>query len=157
MTTVDLYPYLIIIGGSILIASARMLFHYRKQSSRGQELIRLNEKLEYDLPDFLRLCWPILLDGRFVGMSWELNWFGTTLSNKEGSDKGNIIERKFEVQEIYVNVKLYHEQKGWDQQHFTETLAENFFLLVRMNMWIKLGSTEPVSYTHLTLPTNREV
>jgi len=142
VTTVDLYPYLIIIGGSILIASARMLFHYRKQSSRGQELIRLNEKLEYDLPDFLRLCWPILLDGRFVGMFWELNWFGTTLSNSEGSEKGNVIEKRFEVQEIYVNVRLYHEQKGWDQQHFTETLAENFFLLVRMNMWIKLGSTE---------------
>lgn len=142
VTTVDLYPYLIIIGGSILIASARMLFHYRKQSLRGQELIRLNEKLEYDLPDFLRLCWPILLDGRFVGMSWELDWFGTKLSNTEGEEKGNIIENRFEVQEIYVDVRLYHEQKGWDQQHFTETLAENFFLLVRMNMWIKLGSTE---------------
>lgn len=142
MTTVDLYPYLIIIGGSILIASARMLFHYRKQSSRGQELIRLNEKLEYDLPDFLRLCWPILLDGRFVGMSWELDWFGTRLSNIEGSQRGNVIEKRFEVQEIHVDVRLYHEQKGWDQQHFTETLAENFFLLVRMNMWIKLGSTE---------------
>lgn len=142
VTTVDLYPYLIIIGGSILIASARMLFHYRKQSLRGQELIRLNEKLEYDLPDFLRLCWPILLDGRFVGMTWELDWFGTRLSNQEGEPKGTMIEKQFEVQEVRVHVCLYHEQKGWDQQHFSETLAENFFLLVRMNMWIKLGSTE---------------
>lgn len=142
MNTVDLYPYLIIIGGSILFASARMLHHYRTQSRRGQELIRLNEKLQYDLPDFLRDCWPILSEGRFVGLSWELNWFGTTISNSDGISEGSVIEKQFSVQDIFVKVCLYHRQKGWDQQHFTETLAENFFLLVQMNMWIKIGSTE---------------
>lgn len=124
-----------------MIASARMLYHYRKQATYGQELIKLNEKLEYDLPDFLRLCWPILMEGRFVGMSWELDWFGTSVSNSEGELRGQVIERRFEVQEIFANVRLYHEERGWDQKHFTETLAENFFLLVRMNIWIKLGST----------------
>lgn len=142
MTTVDLYPYLILVGASILVASARMLHHYRTQSSRGQQLILLNEEYEYDLPNFLRSCWPILQEGRFIGMAWELNWFGTTISGKEGQLEGQVIEREFQIREIFVSVKLYHRQRGWDQKHFTETLAENFFLLVRMDIWIKLGSTQ---------------
>lgn len=142
MTTVDLYPYLILVGASILVASARMLYHYRTQSSRGQKLILLNEELDYDLPNFLRSCWPTLEEGRFIGMQWELDWFGTTISGKEGSFEGQIIERDFQIREIFVSVKLYHRQRGWDQKHFTESLAENFFLLVRMDIWIKLGSTQ---------------
>ena len=91
MTTVDLYPYLILIGASILVASARMLFHYRTQSSRGQQLILLNEELEYDLPDFLRSCWPILQEGRFVGIKWELDWFGTSISGSDANPPSSFV------------------------------------------------------------------
>ncbi len=142
MTTVDLYPYLILVGLSILVASARMLYHYRMQSSRGQQLILLNEQYDYDLPDFLRSCWPILQEGRFVGMEWHLDWFGTSVSGEEGQLQGQVIERELQIREIFITVKLYHRERGWDQKHFTETLAENFFLLVRMDIWIKLGSTQ---------------
>ena len=142
MTTVDLYPYLILVGTSILLASGRMLYHYRAQSSRGQQLILLNEEFDYDLPNFLRNCWPVLQDGRFVGIAWELDWFGTSIYENKGQLQGQVIEKEFQIREIFVSVKLYHRQRGWDQKHFTETLAENFFLLVRMDIWIKLGSTQ---------------
>lgn len=142
MTTVDLYPYLILVGLSILVASARMLYHYRMQSSRGQQLIILNEEYDYDLPDFLRSCWPILQEGRFVGIQWRLDWFGTSISGEEGQLQGQIIERELQIREIFVQVQLFHRERGWDQKHFTETLAENFFLLIRMDVWIKLGSTQ---------------
>jgi hypothetical protein len=137
-----LYPYFLIIGSSILVASAWLLSRYHKQIQRNQELIRLNEDLGYDLPDFLRQCWPLLSESGFAGISWKLNWFGTTLSDQHGKLEGNIIERKLEVQEISLYVNLYQAKKGWEAHHFNNALADSFFLLVRMNLWIKLGTVQ---------------
>ena len=142
MNLTDFYPYLIIIGSSILLASGWLLSRYRRQILRNQELIRLNEDLGYDLPDFLRQCWPLLSESGFAGISWTLNWFGTTLSDRQGELVGNVIEKKLEVQEISLSIDLYQAQKGWEAQHFNNALADNFFLLVRMNLWIKLGTVQ---------------
>lgn len=142
MNPTDFYPYLIIIGSSILVASGWLLSRYHKQILRNQELIRLNEDLGYDLPDFLRQCWPLLNEAGFAGISWTLNWFGTTMSDQQGKLEGNIIEKKLEVQEISLFVNLYQAERGWEAHHFNNALADNFFLLVRMNLWIKLGTVQ---------------
>ncbi|MFT5320915.1 MAG: hypothetical protein ACI934_001062 [Pseudohongiellaceae bacterium] len=142
MNTSDLYPYLIIIGSSILAGAGWLLYQYRMQALRSQELIRLNEKLEYDLPDFLRQCWHSLQKGGFSGMTWSLDWFGTNVSGSDGNTTGPTIERKFEVQEISLVICLYLGKSGWEQRYFSNTLADNFFLLVRMNLWIKLGTVK---------------
>ncbi len=57
---VDLYPYLVLIGGSILLATGWLLYRTRIQTRKVQELVKLNEALSFDLPDFLRQCWPLL-------------------------------------------------------------------------------------------------
>lgn len=142
MTLTNIYLSLILIGSSILLASAWLLAKYHKQIQRSQELIRLNEDLGYDLPDFLRQCWPLLNEAGFMGISWELNWFGTTLSDEHGRLEGSLIEKKLEVQEISLFVNLYQAKKNWEAQHFNNALADNFFLLVRMNLWIKLGTVQ---------------
>lgn len=142
MTTVDLYPYLIVIGSSILAGAGWLLYQYRMQALRSQELIRLNEGLEYDLPDFLRQCWQSLQKGGFAGITWSLDWFGTTVSGANGKPEGPIIEKTFEVQEIALTIRLYMGKSGWEQRYFSNTLADNFFLLVRMNLWIKLGTVK---------------
>lgn len=142
MTTVDLYPYLIVIGSSILAGAGWLLYQYRMQALRIQELIRLNEDLEYDLPDFLRQCWQSLQKGGFTGMTWSLDWFGTNVSGANGTAEGHTIEKKFEVQEISLVINLYMGKSGWEQRYFSNTLAENFFLLVRMNLWIKVGTVK---------------
>ena len=140
MTTVDLYPYFIAVGASILAGAGWLLYQYRQQALRIQELIRLNEELEYDLPDFLRQCWNSLHKGGIYGMTWTLDWFGTTVSGMNGKTKGPTIEKKFDVQEISLVINLYLGETGWEQRYFSNTLAENFFLLVRMNLWIKVGT-----------------
>ena len=137
-----LYPYLILIGGSILAATAWLLHEYRKQAVRSRELNRLNEELGYDLPDFLRHCWPPLRKGGFSGLSWQLDWFGTTLKGQHGHIAGNVIEKAFDVQEISLKVQIYSRQRSWERRYFAGALAENFFLLVRMNLWIKLGTVQ---------------
>ncbi len=142
MTTTDLYPYLIIIGSSILAATGWLLHQYRMQVLRTQELIHLNEQLDYDLPDFLRQCWPTLKQGGFTGMSWHLDWFGTMVSESQGVLTGQIIDKSFAVQEITLKLKLYRDKKGWEQQYFSNAQADSFFLLVRMNLWIKLGTVQ---------------
>lgn len=142
MTTDDLYPYLIVIGSSILAGAGWLLYQYRMQALRIQELIRLNEELEYDLPDFLRQCWQSLQKGGFSGMAWSLDWFGTNVSGSNGRTEGPSIEKKFEVQEIALVINLYLGKTGWEQRYFSNTLAENFFLLVRMNLWIKVGTVK---------------
>ncbi len=142
MTTVDLYPYLILVGTSILAGAGWLLYQYRMQALRSQELIRLNEELEYDLPDFLRQCWQSLHKGGFTGIQWNLDWFGTNVSGSNGRLEGAVIEKKFEVQEISLILSLYLGKSGWEQRYFSNTLADNFFLLVRMNLWIKLGTVK---------------
>ena len=142
MTIDNLYPFLIIIGTSILAGAGWLLYQYRMQALRIQELIRLNEELEYDLPDFLRQCWQYLKKGGFRGINWSLDWFGTTVSGADGMAEGPTIEKRFEVQEISLVIHLYLGKSGWEQRYFSATLAENFFLLVRMNLWIKLGTVK---------------
>lgn len=138
----ELYPYLIIIGSSILAATGWLLHQYRMQMLRTQELIHLNEELDYDLPDFLRQCWPTLKKGGFTGMAWQLDWFGTLVSETQGRPAGQELDKAFNVQEIALNLKLYRDRKGWEQQYFSNALADSFFLLVRMNLWIKLGTVQ---------------
>ncbi len=142
MTTTSLYPYLIIIGLSILAAAGWLLHQYRSQLTRTQELIQLNESLHYDLPDFLRQCWPILQRGGVQGMQWELDWFGTRLQSSEGEAQGHMLERIFEVQEIHLLIRLFHREYGWERRYFSLAQAESFFLLLRMNLWIKIGSVQ---------------
>ena len=140
--TTELYPYLIIIGSSILAATGWLLHQYRMQMLRTQELIHINEQLDYDLPDFLRQCWPILNKGGFTGMSWSLDWFGTMVGEEQGILSGQVIEKDFKVQEIALQLKLFRDKKGWEQQYFSNAQADGFFLLVRMNLWIKLGTVQ---------------
>jgi hypothetical protein len=140
--TTELYPYLIIIGSSILAATGWLLHQYRMQMLRTQELIHLNEQLEYDLPNFLRHCWPTLKKGGFSGMAWQLDWFGTMLGEEQGELGGHLLDKHFDVQEISLHLRLYRKRRGWEQQYFSNALADSFFLLVRMNLWIKLGTVQ---------------
>jgi signal transduction histidine kinase len=142
VTTADLYAYLIIIGSSILGAAFWLLYQYRTQLQRTQELIQLNETLHYDLPNFLRQCWPILTKGGVQGLQWELEWFGTSLESSHGQAYGDVLERLFEVQDIKLRIRLYHMKRGWERRYFSLAQAENFCLLLRMNLWIKLGSVQ---------------
>ena len=48
MATVDLFPYyFVVIGSSILAGAGWLLYQYRMQALRIQELIRLNEEAWY--------------------------------------------------------------------------------------------------------------
>ena len=140
MTISDLYPYLILVGSSILAATAWILYRAREQTKRGQELVQLNEKCNFDLPDFLKQCWPVLQSGGFVGLSWRLEWFGASISGEEGRVTEKELYQHFEVQEINLDIRLYHKKRGWDQRFFSQVMADNYFLLVRMDIWIKLGT-----------------
>ncbi len=142
MTITDLYPYLIIIGSSIIAATGWLLHQYRMQLLRTSELIQLNEDLAYDLPDFLRKCWPILKEAGFLGFSWQLDWFGTRVTETQGMQTGQKIEKKLDIQEISLLVQMYRPRRGWEQRYFSNAQADSFFLLVRMNLWIKLGTVQ---------------
>lgn len=140
MTIVDLYPYLIIVGSSILAATAWLLYRARLQTRSIQDLVRLNEEVQFDLPDFLRKCWPSLAAGNFAGMAWQLNWFGVPVQGTAGVVTDGVLTQHFEVQEISLNIQLYYQKHGWEQRYFSQVIADNLFLLLRMDMWIKLGT-----------------
>lgn len=142
MTTTELYPYLILVGGSILAAAGWLLLQYRTQLRHTRELIRLNEELAYDLPNFLRQCWPIIGKSSFSGLRWQLDWFGTRLEGSHGEPGANRIDKTLEVQEIRLHLTLYRNQRGLEGRYFGDALADNFFLLLRMNLWIKVGTVQ---------------
>ena len=142
MTITELYPYLIIVGSSILLAAGWLLYQYRTQLQRTAELIKLNEELAYDLPDFLRQCWQVLGKSGFSGLYWQLDWFGTRMEGSHGERSPRAIEKSFEVHEIRLHLNLYHRRHGLEKRYFSTAQADNFFLLVRMNLWIKLGTVQ---------------
>ncbi|MEX2130468.1 MAG: ATP-binding protein [Pseudohongiellaceae bacterium] len=142
MTIADLYPYLILVGGTIMLATAWLLWQARRRAHITSQLVSLNESLSFDLPDFLRKCWKPLSQAGFKGINWQLSWFGTTLSNSEGVEGNVFIQRKLEVEEISLVVNLYDGPRRFEQRYFSTILSESFFLLLHMDMWIKLGTVQ---------------
>ncbi|MDP1912735.1 MAG: hypothetical protein Q8L20_06400 [Gammaproteobacteria bacterium] len=140
MTTVDLYPYLIIVGSSILLAAAWLLHRARAQTQRSQALVQLNEGVRFDLLDFLRQCWPELSAGGFSGLEWKLDWFGASVTGSQGAVAEGVLHKSFAVREIALDIRLYHKTRGWEQRYFSQVLADKFFLLLHMDIWIKLGT-----------------
>lgn len=136
----ELYPYLILSGATTLAVTAWLLHQARRQTQRASELISLNESLAFDLPDFLRASWPGLSSGGFTGLSWQLNWFGTPIQESHGKTSENSLIKNFDVGDITLNLQLYTPKHGWERRYFSHTLAEKFFLLLQMDMWIKVGS-----------------
>lgn len=126
----------------MLIAAAWLLHQYRTHHTQYKKLIHLNETLDYDLPNFLRQCWPILNSGGATGFSWSLDWYGTHLTGNYGRLNGLKIEEKFDVQDVSLKVCLYQKNQGWEKRYFTTTLAEHFFQLLRMNLWNKVGTVQ---------------
>lgn len=138
----DLYPYLILIGGTILLATNWLLWQARLRAHVTNELVLLNERLGFDLPDFLRQCWKPLSKAGFKGIRWELDWFGTVLTHSEGEDGEVVIQRRLEVAEIVLTVNLHDGPRRFEQRYFSTALSESLFLLLHMDMWIKLGTVQ---------------
>ena len=138
----SLYPYLILIGISIIVATVWLLGQARHRARITNELVDLNKELEFDLPDFLRHCWGPLAKAGFRGISWQLDWFGSTLSKTEGQKGEVFIHRKLEVEDITLIVNLYDGKRRFEQRYFSTVLSESFFLLLYTDMWVKLGTVQ---------------
>lgn len=138
----NLYPYLILIGVSIIVASFWLLNQARRRVRITNELVALNERLEFDLPDFLRSCWEPLSAAGFLGLSWHLNWFGSTLSAAEGEEGELFISRKLEVEDICLTVNLYDSRRRFEQRYFSTMVSDSLFLLLYTDMWVKLGTVQ---------------
>lgn len=142
MTIGDLYPYLILIGSSIILAGIWLLNQARLRARITNELVNLNESVDFDLPNFLRECWPPLSKAGFRGISWQLNWFGSTLSESRGKEGEVFIQRKLEVDDISVVINLYDSPRRFEQRYFSHIVSDSFFLLLYTDMWVKLGTVQ---------------
>ncbi len=138
----NLYPYLILIGFSIIVATTWLLNQARRRAHITNELVALNQELNFDLPDFLRQCWSPLQKAGFRGISWQLNWFGSQISHLEGAEGDVSIERKLEVEDISLVVNLFDGKRRFEQRYFSTLVSESFFLLLYTDMWVKLGTVQ---------------
>lgn len=138
----SLYPYLILIGLSIIAATSWLLRQARGRAEITNELVKLNQTLDFDLPDFLRACWKPLQKAGFRGVSWQLDWFGSKLALFQGKEGEVIIERTLQVQDISLTIKLYEGNRRFEQRYFSTVLSESFFLLLYTDMWVKLGTVQ---------------
>ncbi|NKB32934.1 MAG: hypothetical protein GKR91_07530 [Pseudomonadales bacterium] len=138
----NLYPYLILIGISIILATSWLLGQARRRARITNELVSLNEELGFDLPDFLRHCWAPLQKAGFKGISWQLDWFGSTISHSEGTKGEVFIDRSLDIDDISLSVHLYDGKRRFEQRYFSNVLSESFFLLLYTDMWVKLGTVQ---------------
>ena len=138
----NLYPYFILIGASIIVATTWLLSQARRRAAITNELVTLNQELGFDLPDFLRQCWRPLSKAGFKGLEWELDWFGSAVSHKEGISGEAPIERILEVEDIRLQVRLFDSKRRFEQRYFSTLVSESFFLLLYTDMWVKLGTVQ---------------
>lgn len=136
----NLYLYLILVGFSIIVATTWLLNQARRRATITQELVSLNQDVNFDLPDFLRQCWKPLSKAGFKGIGWQLDWFGSQISHLDGSEGDSTIQRKFEVEDISLVVNLHDGKRRFEQRYFSRLVSESFFLLVYTDMWVKLGT-----------------
>lgn len=139
---VSIYSSLILIGITIMAVMAVLVYQARRQAQVNLALLRLNEEVCFDLPDLLRQSWPYLARARFTGLSWQLDWFGTPLARVDGMVGKDRISRHLEAGEITLDVTLWHGGHRGEQRYFSDSLAENFFLLLHVDMWIKMGGVQ---------------
>jgi len=139
---VNLYAALILVGVTIMAVMTVLLYQARRQARVNLALLQLNEKLRFDLPDLLRQSWPHLARAGVTGLSWKLDWFGTPLARVDGVVGKDGVSRHLEAGEITLDVTLWHAGHRGEQRYFSETLSENFFLLLHVDMWIKMGGVQ---------------
>jgi len=138
----SLYPYLILIGISIILATTWLLAQARRRARIINEMVALNQELGFDLPDFLRYCWQPLAKAGFRGISWQLDWFGSKLSQLEGNEGDIFIHRTLEVEDITLVVNLYDGKRRFEERYFSAVLSDSLFLLLYTDMWMKLGTVQ---------------
>lgn len=138
----SLYPYLILVGISLIVATTWLLGQARRRVRITNELVALNEELAFDLPDFLRSCWQPLSKAGFRGISWKLNWFGSDLSASEGVEGELFISRKLEVEDISLTVNLYDSKRQFEQRYFATMVSQSLFLILYTDMWVKLATVQ---------------
>ncbi|HEY8608072.1 MAG TPA: HAMP domain-containing sensor histidine kinase [Noviherbaspirillum sp.] len=137
-----LYPYLILAGCTIGAVLAVLSYQARKYSRINLALIRLNEQLAFDTPDFLRDAWPLLSRAGMAGIAWELDWFGQPVKGSAGAMQGDATRRVLRVAEIRLDVVLYLERRRGERRYFAEGLVETFMLLLRTDMLIKANAVD---------------
>ena len=114
--------------------------------------------LTYETPDGEKVTVEVLLTGT-VEISFDTAG-GTKAPEMQSIDSGQTVVKPTDpAREGYVFEGWYYtDREGnevlWD---FEEPVYENIALKARWKEVPKTEATEPVSYTHLTLPTNREV
>ncbi len=138
----SLYPYFILIGLSIILATSLLLIQARSRVEITNELVQLNQSVNFDLPNFLRHCWQPIKKAGFKGINWQLDWFGSTLEMSEGSESEFVIERILEVQDIRIRIRLFDGKRRFEQRYFSSVISESFFLLLYTDMWVKLGTVQ---------------
>ncbi len=138
----NLYPYLILVGATMGTVLALLWRQARAASRRNLALIKLNEQLNFDTPDFLRAAWSLLEEAGLRGYAWRLDWFGVPLSGQAGSLDGEALTREIAVGEMRLALTLYPPRARGERRYFADTLVETFVLLLRTDMLIKANATE---------------
>lgn len=134
-----IYPYFIVSGIVILVATFYILWRSQKQRALGLELRRTNSACNFDLLDFIQESWPTLTAGGFNGLDAHIVWFGTPIRISLGNTGANETQLACKAPEIDLAITLYSSWSKWEHQLIGELLSDIYFTLLHMNIWIKTG------------------
>lgn len=137
-----LYPFLILVGATMGAVLALLWRQARSASRRNLSLIRLNEQLAFDTPNFLRGAWPLLVEAGMRGFVWRLDWFGVQMTGQLGRLDGEAVQREIAVGEMRLALTFYPPRARGERRYFADTLVESFLLLLHTDMLIKAHATE---------------
>ncbi|MCA1248434.1 sensor histidine kinase, partial [Massilia sp. MS-15] len=137
------YPAYLIVAGTTI---AMVLFYLWRRAvgvnRSSLALIRLNEELGFDTPDFLRKAWPLLRNAGLAGLAWQLDWFGVAVSERHGRTSKHCVTRVLSIGEMRLDVSVYSRHNWGEGRYFDRCVTETFLLMLRADMWIKAGATD---------------
>lgn len=137
----EIYPYLILIGLTILAVLFQLWRQSRRANALNLSLMRLNEELDFDTLAFLDAVWGPLSRTGLEGMSWQLDWFGVPVNGQAGRQLGSGSSWKLAGRDVELCVTFYQKSRQGEQRYFTETLIETVILLLRSDILIKINAT----------------
>ncbi|WP_369598432.1 sensor histidine kinase [Massilia hydrophila] len=137
------YPAYLIVAGTTIAMVLCYLWRRAVGVNRSSlALIRLNEELGFDTPDFLRKAWPLLRNAGLAGLKWQLDWFGVRISERHGKSGKHGVTRILTVGEMRLDVSVYSRHSWGEGRYFDQCVTETFLLMLRADMWIKAGATD---------------
>jgi K+-sensing histidine kinase KdpD len=104
-------------------------------------LSQSNKLFNFDVLKLIEHSWPFFNKAGFIGISYQINWFGSEIEYQFGKQKGDYLEFNEQLDEsILIKIQAYQGKCLGEKKHFKVIFWQTFLHLMRMDLLIKINA-----------------